>query len=165
MKKRTPKEWQRLVAAYERGFESRGDFGERYGLATSTLGCKPQIDSMPSSKLAKACAYVLGQWPKRTRVFAYGEVELVTHWAEPERSGDGQPIGCPKGEAKPSQNSVRPLARPGIGCMSAAGRPVPASPLSPVSSNPQNALASIQGSTSPTSCHAWPTAPPLRFLP
>ena len=109
MKKRTPKEWQRLVAAYERGFESRGDFGERYGLATSTLGCKPQIDSMPSSKLAKACAYVLGQWPKRTRVFDYGEVELDTHGAEPKRSGDGQPIGCPKGEAKPSQNSVRPL--------------------------------------------------------
>ncbi len=37
MKKRTPKEWQRLVAEYERGFESRWDFGERYGLATSTL--------------------------------------------------------------------------------------------------------------------------------
>ena len=109
MKKRTPKEWQRLVAEYERGFESRGDFGERYGLATSTPDCKPQTDSMPSSKLAKACVYVLGQWPKRTRVFDYGEVELDTHWAEPKRSRDGQPIGCPKGEAKPSQNSVRPL--------------------------------------------------------
>ena len=109
MKKRTPKEWQRLVAEDERGFESRGDFGERYGLATSTPDCKPQTDSMPSSKLAKACVYVLGQWPKRTRVFDYGEVELDTHWAEPKRSRDGQPIGCPKGEAKPSQNSVRPL--------------------------------------------------------
>ena len=65
MKKRTPKEWQRLVAEDERGFESRWDFCERYGLATSTLDCKIQTDSMPSSKLAKACAYVLGQLPKR----------------------------------------------------------------------------------------------------
>ena len=32
MKKRTPKEWQRLVAEDERGFESRWDFCERYGL-------------------------------------------------------------------------------------------------------------------------------------
>ena len=68
-----------------------------------------QSDSMTGSKLDKACAYVLGQWPKLVRVFDYGEVELDTNWAEPKRSGDGQPIGCPKGEAKPSQNSVRPL--------------------------------------------------------
>jgi hypothetical protein len=68
-----------------------------------------QSDSMTGSKLDKACAYVLGQWPKLTHVFDYEEVELGTNWAEPERSGDGQPIGCPKGEAKPSQNSVRPL--------------------------------------------------------
>ena len=68
-----------------------------------------QADSMPGSNLAKACAHVLGQWPKLVRVFDYGEVELDTNWAEPKRSGDGEPIGCPKGEAKPSQNSVRPL--------------------------------------------------------
>jgi hypothetical protein len=68
-----------------------------------------QSDSMTGSKLDKACAYVLGQWPKLVRVFDYGEVELDTNWAEPKHSGDGQPIGCPKGEAKPSQNSVRPL--------------------------------------------------------
>jgi transposase-like protein len=37
MKKRTSKEWQRLVAEYERGFESRREFCGRYGLATSTL--------------------------------------------------------------------------------------------------------------------------------
>jgi hypothetical protein len=41
-----------------------------------------QADSMPGSKLAKACAYVLGQWPKLVRVFYYGEVELDTNWAE-----------------------------------------------------------------------------------
>jgi len=41
-----------------------------------------QADSMPGSKLAKACAYVLSQWPKLTRVFDYGEVELDTNWAE-----------------------------------------------------------------------------------
>ena len=41
-----------------------------------------QADSMPGSKLAKACAYVLGQWPKLTRVFDFGEVELDTNWAE-----------------------------------------------------------------------------------
>ena len=37
MKKRTPKEWQRLVAEYELGQESRREFCDRYGLATSTL--------------------------------------------------------------------------------------------------------------------------------
>jgi hypothetical protein len=37
MKKRTLEEWQRLVAEYERGFESRRDFCDRYGLATGTL--------------------------------------------------------------------------------------------------------------------------------
>ena len=41
-----------------------------------------QTDSIPSSKLARACAYVLGQWPKLTRIFDYGEVELDTNWAE-----------------------------------------------------------------------------------
>jgi len=41
-----------------------------------------QADSMPGSNLAKACAYVLGQWPKLVRVFDYGEVELDTNWAE-----------------------------------------------------------------------------------
>ena len=64
---------------------------------------------MPGSKLAKACAYVLGQWPKLIRVFDFGEVELDTNRAEPKRSGEGQPSGCPQGEAKPSHNSVRPL--------------------------------------------------------
>lgn len=37
MKKRTPKEWRRLVAAYERGRESRREFCQRHRLATSTL--------------------------------------------------------------------------------------------------------------------------------
>lgn len=37
MKKRTPAEWRRLVAAYDRGWESRRDFCEKHGLATSTL--------------------------------------------------------------------------------------------------------------------------------
>lgn len=37
MKKRTPAEWRRLVAAYERGGESRRRFCEKHGLATSTL--------------------------------------------------------------------------------------------------------------------------------
>ena len=41
-----------------------------------------QSDSMTGSKLDKACAYVLGQWPKLVRVFDYGEVELDTNWAE-----------------------------------------------------------------------------------
>ena len=41
-----------------------------------------QADSMPGSKLARACAYVLGQWPKLIRVFDFGEVELDTNWAE-----------------------------------------------------------------------------------
>jgi transposase len=41
-----------------------------------------QTDCMPGSKLGKACAYVLGQWPKLTRVFDYGEVELDTNWSE-----------------------------------------------------------------------------------
>jgi hypothetical protein len=135
-----------------------------------------QADSMPGSNLAKACAYVLGQWPKLVRVFDYGEVELDTNWAEPKRSGDGQPIGCPKGEAKPSQNSVRPLVLGRKNCLRpcrvrlrrnpcprSRGRaldarrqlgPAHASPRSPASLNPQNALVSIPGSTSPTSSHA-----------
>ena len=37
MKKRTPKEWRRLVSAYERGSESRRGFCERHGVAASTL--------------------------------------------------------------------------------------------------------------------------------
>jgi transposase len=39
-------------------------------------------ECMPGSKLAKACAYVLGQWPKLTRIFDHGDVELDTNWAE-----------------------------------------------------------------------------------
>ncbi len=71
-----------------------------------------QSDSLPGSKLGKACAYVLGQWPKLTRLFDHGEVELDTNWAE---------------------NSVRPLvlgAR--TGSTSAVGKPARASPPSPV---------------------------------
>ena len=41
-----------------------------------------QAESLPSSKLGKACAYVLGQWPKLIRIFDYGDVELDTNWAE-----------------------------------------------------------------------------------
>jgi len=41
-----------------------------------------QAESLPGSKLGKACAYVLGQWPKLIRVFDYGDVELDTNWAE-----------------------------------------------------------------------------------
>jgi hypothetical protein len=37
MKKRTPKDWRRLVAEYERGSESRREFCERRGLSMSTL--------------------------------------------------------------------------------------------------------------------------------
>ncbi len=37
MKKRTLKEWRRLVAAYERGSESRREFCERRALSMSTL--------------------------------------------------------------------------------------------------------------------------------
>jgi hypothetical protein len=37
MKKRTPKEWRRLVSAYEHGGESRRGFCERNGVAASTL--------------------------------------------------------------------------------------------------------------------------------
>ena len=37
MKKRTPKEWRRLVSAYESGGESRRGFCERHGVAASTL--------------------------------------------------------------------------------------------------------------------------------
>jgi transposase-like protein len=37
MKKRTPREWRRLVAAYELGCESRRGFCERHGVAASTL--------------------------------------------------------------------------------------------------------------------------------
>lgn len=48
-------------------------------------------DGTPGSKLAKACGYVLGQWPTIMRIFDHGEVELDTNWAELERSGDGQP--------------------------------------------------------------------------
>ena len=42
-----------------------------------------RADSMPGSKLARACAYVLGQWPKLIRVFDFGEVDLDTNWVEP----------------------------------------------------------------------------------
>lgn len=51
------------------------------------------------------------------------------------------------------------------GSTSAAGQPVHASPPSLASSNPQSALASIQGTTSPMSFHAWPTAPLPKWLP
>ena len=37
MKKRTLREWRRLVAEYERGSESRGEFCERRALSMSTL--------------------------------------------------------------------------------------------------------------------------------
>ena len=37
MKKRTLKEWRRLVSEYELGQESRREFCVRHGLATSTL--------------------------------------------------------------------------------------------------------------------------------
>ncbi|MFN0126773.1 MAG: IS66 family insertion sequence element accessory protein TnpA [Verrucomicrobiales bacterium] len=37
MKRRTPKDSQRLVAEYERGSESRREFCERRALSTSTL--------------------------------------------------------------------------------------------------------------------------------
>jgi transposase-like protein len=37
MKKRTPKDWRRLVAAYESGTENRREFCERRALSTSTL--------------------------------------------------------------------------------------------------------------------------------
>lgn len=37
MKKRTQKEWRRLVAEYERGSESRREFCERRALSMSTL--------------------------------------------------------------------------------------------------------------------------------
>jgi hypothetical protein len=37
MKQRTPKDWQRLVAAYESGTENRREFCERRALSTSTL--------------------------------------------------------------------------------------------------------------------------------
>jgi transposase len=43
---------------------------------------RAQAHSMPSSKLGKACAYVLGQWPKLIRIFEFGDVELDTNWAE-----------------------------------------------------------------------------------
>ncbi len=37
MKKRTPKDWRRLVAEYERGSENRREFCERRELSMSTL--------------------------------------------------------------------------------------------------------------------------------
>jgi hypothetical protein len=37
MKKRTPKDWRRLVGEYERGIESRREFCQRRALSMSTL--------------------------------------------------------------------------------------------------------------------------------
>jgi transposase len=41
-----------------------------------------QAQALPQSKLGKACAYALGQWPKLVRLFDYGDTELDTNWAE-----------------------------------------------------------------------------------
>ena len=47
-----------------------------------------QAESLPGSKLGKACAYVLGQWPKLIRIFNYGDAKF-------HGSTGGQPIAAP----------------------------------------------------------------------
>jgi len=62
--------------------------------------------ALPASQLAKACDYLLTQW-KRFCVFAAdGLVEIDNNWCEPERSGDGPPLGCPQGERSESKRDA-----------------------------------------------------------
>lgn len=81
MKKRTPKDWRRLVAEYELGSESRREFCERRALSTSTLdywrrrsradavGQLVEVEIDPGGSFAgRVVAAVVITWPNGVRV-------------------------------------------------------------------------------------------------
>lgn len=78
-------------------------------LARLIAWLQKRCEITPGSLLGKALAYAADQWPHLEPCFMDGQIEFDNNLTEPERSGDRPSAGGPGGQAKRSQNAIRPV--------------------------------------------------------